>query len=299
MTASNSGNGASVNGGTVTSMGSGSRGCRDHVHFLDAYIDGELEPAQLLEVESHVSECAGCRERVDLDRATRASLKRAVKARTSEDFRARALAAMTAEKARGEAREQGAASSSGGAWRTMLPLASAAALALAFGSMGRGAATAGGNSDAKHAGFGDDLLAELINEHSSPLPPERTDPKEVRALEQYVGVPVHPATFEKGGARLVGGRILPVAQQRAAMLQYVIGTGAGQQRVSVFIYDPNKIQVQGTQLAPRAVGTSEVRVGRANGYSVAITQRDGIGYAVASDLDTDRSAQLAAMADQD
>ena len=83
------------------------------------------------------------------------------------------------------------------------------------------------------------------------------------------------------------------------MLQYVIGTGAGQQRVSVFIYDPSKIQVQSAQLAPRAVGTSEVRVGHANGYSVAITQRDGIGYAVASDLDSDRSAQLAALADQE
>lgn len=80
------------------------------------------------------------------------------------------------------------------------------------------------------------------------------------------------------------------------MLQYVIGTGVGQQRVSVFIYDPSKVEVHGAQLAPRAIGGGEVRVGKANGYSVAITQRDGVGYAVASELDTDQSAQLAVMA---
>src|SRR5207247_10826982 len=127
---------------------------REHVRFLDAYLDGELEPAQLLDIEAHVTSCAHCRERVELDRATRASLKKAVKARGPEALRARALAAMTAEKARGDAREQGSAANQGSAWRTMLPLASAAALALAFGSMGRGGATAGGNSDTVHGGFG-------------------------------------------------------------------------------------------------------------------------------------------------
>jgi anti-sigma factor RsiW len=241
---------------------------------------------------------------VELDRATRSSLKRQFKLTAPptsqmDSLRARALAAMTAEKARGEARQEAATGGQGAAWRTFVPLASAAALALAFGSMGKGGGTAGGNSDTVRAGFGEDLLGELVAMHSRPLPPERTDPKEVRALEQYVGVPVHPATFEKAGARLVGGRILPVNKQNTAMLQYVIGSGAGQQRVSVFIYDPSKIQVQSAQLAARAVGTSEVRVGKQNGYSVAITQRDGVGYAVASELDADHSAQLAALADQD
>jgi hypothetical protein len=69
--------------------------------------------------------------------------------------------------------------------------------------------------------------------------------------------------------------------------------------MSVFIYDPQKIQVSDASLTPRAVGTAHVRVGRSNGYSVAVTQNRGIGYALASDLDPDRSAELAALADQD
>jgi anti-sigma factor (TIGR02949 family) len=272
------------------------RGCRDHVRMLDAYLDGVLEPTQLLEVEKHVTECESCRERVELDRAVRASLKRAVKAGAPSGLRARALAAMQAEKARSAARPL----ESPPAWKTFVPLASAAALALAFGALGKGGSTVGGNSDAVHAGMGDELLQELIAEHSRPLPPDRTDPKDVRAMEQYVGVPVHTSAFERAGARLVGGRVMPVhGSQRAAMLQYVIGTGDHAQRVSVFIYDPSKIQVHTNDLAPRSIGTSEVSVGRSSGYSVAVTQNGGVGYAVASDLDAEHSAQLAALANED
>jgi hypothetical protein len=65
--------------------------------------------------------------------------------------------------------------------------------------------------------------------------------------------------------------------------------------VSLFVYDAQKIQIGTANLAPREVGTAEVRVGREKGYSVAATQRAGVGYVVAGDLDPDRSAQLAAM----
>ena len=40
------------------------------------------------------------------------------------------------------------------------------------------------------------------------------------------------------------------------------------------------------------VGTAEVRVGQADGHSVAVTQRDGVGYAFATDLDPMESAEL-------
>ena len=268
--------------------------CRDRVRLLDAYVDGELEPAQLLDVEGHVADCVGCRERVELHRATSASLKRTTKAAAPDGLRSRALAAMMAEKARGEARAP--VQPQAGAWRSFVPLASAAALALAFGSLGRG--QTGG--DSVHAGMGDELLQELIAEHSRPLPSyDRTDAVGARELEQYVGVPVHPAAFERSGARFVGGRVMPVqGAQRAAMLQYVIGSGEKAQRVSVFIYDQSKIQVRGTDLAPRSIGTAQVRVGRDHGYSVAVTQNGGIGYAVASDLDAEHSAQLAALAQE-
>jgi hypothetical protein len=69
--------------------------------------------------------------------------------------------------------------------------------------------------------------------------------------------------------------------------------------VTVLVYDPEKIQVGNANLAPREVGTAEVRVGQEKGYSVVVTQRAGVGYLLASDLDPDRSVQLAAMIDED
>jgi hypothetical protein len=61
------------------------------------------------------------------------------------------------------------------------------------------------------------------------------------------------------------------------------------------VYDAQKIQVGTTNLAPREIGSAEVRVGSEKGYSVALTERGGVGYLVASDLDQEKSAQLAAM----
>jgi hypothetical protein len=66
--------------------------------------------------------------------------------------------------------------------------------------------------------------------------------------------------------------------------------------VSVLIYDAQKLpEVGRANLSPRAIGTAEVRVGTQRGYSVAATQRAGVGYLLASDMDPDKNAELAAM----
>jgi anti-sigma factor RsiW len=275
--------------------------CRDRSRMLGPYLDGELEAGKLVEIDEHVGKCETCREEAQLLCAMRGSLKRVVRGAAPSDLRQRIGNAMAAERAREGARADADAESFGtivpiahlGSWRTMVPLATAAALALVWG-----AATRSGQSVAGEARAGlvaDDLLAELVAEHSQPLPNE-VDAKGVRGLERYVGVPVRPGSFERAGAHLMGGRVVPFHSQRAAMLQYEFGTGDNIQRVSVLVYDAQKIQVgSATSLAPREVGTAEVRVGREKGYSVAAAERAGVGYLVASDLDQDRSAQLAAM----
>ena len=289
--------------------------CRDYVRLLGSFLDGELDPPGMLEVESHVSRCNGCSEHVELLRATRASMQRTVRRNAPDALRNRIAVAMNAEVARTQSREaretqldeqasqerqdrdEKRACSGLLGWRTMVPLASAAALALFWGAATRGPANANHvGSPEQTAGIGDDLLAELVAEHSQPLPPEATDAKSVRGLEKYVGLPLHTGSFEKGGARLVGGRVIPMRQMRAAMLQYVVMNGDEPRRVSVIVYDPSKIQVNASDLSPRAVGTARVQVGQSKGYSVAVTQRGGVGYALATDMDADRSAQFVARA---
>lgn len=245
----------------------------------------------MVEVDEHVEHCEGCRERVLLDEATRHSLKQASKIEAPADLKSRIAAAMIAEGARGQARDKASGRNSG--WRTVVPLATAAAFALAWGAMSRGPLARTTASDTVRAGFGDDLLSELVAEHSRPLPPERTDPSKVSELGQYIGVPVHANSFHRENSHFVGGRVLPVHQGRAAMLQYEIQQGGETRRVSVFVFDPRRISVDGDDFTTRPVGTSEVRVGRANGYSVAVTQRAGVGYALASDMDERQTAELA------
>jgi len=266
--------------------------CRDCGHLLGAFVDGELETSRQLEVEAHVEECESCRERVLLENAMRVSLKRALKESAGDGLRARVMGAMKAEADRASARTE--SQKKGAAWRTIVPLASAAAFALAWSAMSRGPLARTTYGTESHAGFGDDLLAELVAEHSLPPPPECTNPQNVGQLEQYVGVPVRASTFHgQGETRLVGGCVLPVRDERAAMLRYEISKGGETRRVSIIVFDPRKIQINDPDLQARPIGTSEVRVGRSRGYSVAVTQRAGVGYALASDMDMGKTAELA------
>ena len=297
-------------------------GCKSMGMLLGAHLDGQLDTVKTLEVEEHVAGCETCRERLALDRAMRGSLKRAVKADAPADIRSRIMASLAAETAREEARESIGASSADvvvasafdvGArvgrrptmlrsWkvaRTMIPLASAAALVMAWGAAGKQPILSGGASDTMvPAGLSDDLLRDIVGQHSHSLPPEQADPKQVRQFERYVGVPVRVPHFSN--AQFVGGRLVPLhGGERAAMLQYEVKQGGNTQRVTVFVYDPRKIQIGGANLAPRAIGTAEVRVGEADGYSVAVTTHGGVGYAMASDLDADSSAKLVSAVDRE
>jgi len=312
--------------------------CKAMGLLLGAHLDGQLDPVKTLEVEDHIAACEVCRERLALDLAVRGSLKKAVKTGAPDEVRARMLAAMAGESVRQTARDEslrdessyegdrgdrgdraqresaldasaGRASSAGRRpsmlrhWRTMLPLASAAALVMAWGAAGKQPVVHGMPDTMVPAGLSDDLLRDFVAQHSRPVPPEQQDPKQVRQFERYVGVPVHISQFtqQNGGqhARFVGGRLVPVhGGERAAMLQYEMQQGNGVQRVTVFVYDPRKIQVGGPNLAARAVGTAEVRVGQTDGYSVAITQHGGVGYTIASDLDPESSANLVAVVER-
>jgi len=181
--------------------------------MLGPYLDGELETATFIELDEHIGACDTCREEAKLLSAMRGSLKRVLQTSPPHALRERIGNALRAERVR-EAHSHAETDALGAgtwpvrlaSWRTMGPLATAAAFALLWGAASRSPQPA--SSEAR-AGFGDDLLAELVAEHSRPLPPDATGPEAVRKLGRYVDVPVRPASFERGGARFVGGRVMP------------------------------------------------------------------------------------------
>ena len=77
--------------------------CRDLAFAVETYLDGELEPGQIVEVESHAAHCPACRERVALDRAVRTSLQQIARPAAPSSLRERLEARLEAERLRAEA----------------------------------------------------------------------------------------------------------------------------------------------------------------------------------------------------
>lgn len=283
--------------------------CRKVSPLLPTHLDGELDNATTVEVEEHTAACANCREQLLFQQSMKRSIKRAMPGEApSADFRAKLLQKISA--AHGSVAEGSVTPSVAEtehastetpavdnkvfplrtrarrsfSWGTIVPFAAAAAALFAWKFHGGGI---------RSANAADGPLDDIVAEHARPLPCDSHSPDEVRQLERYVGVPVRPQVLG-GSAKLVGGRVLPLHRERAAMLQYELQRGSGQapQRVSVFIYDPRRIQVDRSDFKAQTVGKAEVRVGHSNGYSVAVAEHHGVGYVLASDLDPDLSAQL-------
>jgi anti-sigma factor RsiW len=277
--------------------------CHRISSMVSPLIDGALDNASTIEVEEHVAACANCQERLTFAQAMKVSVKRGAQASVPSDARARMLRAMQAASQSGEADVAATTALAVVDVVETAPLVvDAEESNVRTLSRGRRSMRAAGWTIAIAASVAffvvpkiqrnkahTPTLADIMAEHSRPLPPESNDPKAVRQFERYVGVPVRPMQFAQ--SRWVGGRVLPVQHERAAMMQYEVNRGGQAQRVSMFIYDPSRIRVESSNFEARAVGSSEVRVGHANGYSVAVTEREGVGYLVASDLDGDMSAE--------
>jgi anti-sigma factor RsiW len=270
-----------------------STGCRHFVPLLEPFRDGELGPADVVDVESHLVECERCAERLRLGEAVRVSLKEFVRADApvTESFEKRIAAALSAERERQERLDSpnelhGRMLS----WRGIVPIAAAAAVVMVWAASANNRAT-----DGAHVAKGDvasppasveKLLEELVANHQRSTGPQFTEQTLLPQLETEVGVPVRAPNFKQYGAHWEGVSVVPVSNQRAASLRYRI---AGH-KLTVYIYDASRVPVRST-LQQRVVRDEPVYVG----LSIAATERNnGVGYAIATDLNKDESAELVA-----
>lgn len=315
---------------------------------VETFLDGELEPSQVVDVETHLTSCGCCREKVALHRSVRASLRTVVPLKAPSSLRDRVRCAMAAEAARTSGpvdavvvapvveaapaalvpvasalptapaatplpivvrRGRAPRKPASGPMRAryLVPFAVAAAAAFAVASksplpdpnaappLGQASIynTAGVASVAAGSMGLDGILDDLVSLHAQPLPPEVTQQDEVRRFDPFVGVPVEPPKLQPFGAKWVGGRVLPIRDSRAAMLQYAMGGG---HRVTVYVYDPRRVRQESRTLQARTVRNASVLVGSVRGYNVAATERQGVGYALATDLGDAESAELVAAA---
>jgi anti-sigma factor RsiW len=269
--------------------------CEDLRCGIDAFVDGELHPSEMLAMDRHLEGCASCAEVVSARRHMRRAVRSAVAAaRPSEALRARVSAAMLeASEAAGRQADVLSVAPRMLSWRVVGPMAAAAALALVVGAASKSRlphAQAPESFATASATSMDSVLEDLIDQHAQPLRPEVTSANDIARFDQYVGVPVRAPTLQRYQGTLIGGRVVPVRHQRAAMLQYELGNG---HRVSVYVYNPRQIRIAATpRLREQLVENAPVYVGYVRGYSVAVTDKRGVGYAVASDLDEVESSRM-------
>ena len=272
-------------------------GCRQFVTLLDAYADGELEPEHVLEIEAHLADCGGCSSRLQLEHATKKSLRREVYAQSepSAAFRDRILASFQAEAER-EAVSNLDASKRGGmlSWSSIIPLAAAAAIALVFAKPDTHPNAS--HTDSKKLSTAsatplsfEQVLDELVDRHIDRSSPEVTEPSLLDSMEPEVGVPVHFPSLAQYGAHWQGGKIVPIRDQRAASLRFMVDG----HRMTVYVYNSERFPV-GHSLKRRVVRNEPVYTGWKRGYSIATTDRHGVGYAVATDLGEDEGAEIVA-----
>ena len=105
-----------------------------------------------------------------------------------------------------------------------------------------------------------------------------------------VHVQVRRPAFKPLGASFNGARVHPVSDRGALLqVQYTVPDG---KRITMYVFNPRVLPVQATRLEPRVVRHRPMLVGRLRGYSVAALEQSGVGYAFASDLDTDESTKM-------
>jgi anti-sigma factor RsiW len=132
----------------------------------------------------------------------------------------------------------------------------------------------------------DKFIDDLVEAHIQPPPPEVTDYDGLDRFNPYLGVRVPRPQLSQLGARYLGARM----HRHAAMLQYSVADG--RRRVTLYVFDPTRMPVQANRLEPVVVGNNHLFVGHVRGYAVAASERDGIGYALASDLPDKDTEQL-------
>lgn len=275
--------------------------CHELARCLSAYVDGELEASQIVAIEDHADVCAACASRIAFAKACRSSVRNEVKSGHVPDaMRMRAAIAVA------QAREDSAQNDTMVGPNKLLslriagPIAAAAAFALVWAAVARmPSRTAGLPLDAPGAATAaamlsiDSFLEDLVEQHANPLPPETTNPSDVESFDKFIGVPVHTVsapTVPAFHGRWLGGRMMPMREQRAAMLQYQLDNG---RRITVYVYNPGRIRVAASpRLRAEVVGNAPMYVGYVRGYSVAVTDKRGVGYALASDLDEQENSKL-------
>jgi anti-sigma factor (TIGR02949 family) len=235
--------------------------CGEALRFIHAYVDGEFSVEDRAEMDEHLRACETCRE----EARVQARFKSAVRARLDRPAAPARLRARIEETL--DAETGGRSFWQRMRWRLGPAIVASGALATFMFFSDRPSSSP--------------IVEQSILDHVKNLPVEVAgpDPDGVGSwFHGKVDFPVRPPRLG-GQAQLLGGRIGHLGPKHAAYLVY---SGPGGRKVSVFIFDPSGLPSGSPQRV--MVGNRPVYMSAHRGYQVAMFQDHGVGYAVAADL---------------
>jgi anti-sigma factor RsiW len=229
-----------------------------------AYLDDELAPEERRELETHLTECTGCRGEVDSARADQSLIQTSLAApRASDSMRmrlARSLDEADRETARAERRRMSS-------W--LLPgsaiLAAAAAIAVFVG-----AGTP--SSPTSVSPRGKSIAQVAVKQQARALPLEVEGPGTRPWLRQNFASMDLPQV-EGPGSKLIGARLLPVDGHDGALLEYAITFDSRPARLKVLVVEDLRDDEMKDGDEVQA-GDRTVRVSSAQGHTF-VTYVDG------------------------
>lgn len=238
--------------------------CKENQKYLDAYVDGELEPSRMIEVEAHLESCDGCQSLVLVKRRLIAELSGFRNIQAPDNLRKRI------ENLRGGRHRLRN-------WIAVaVPLAAAASFLLIMLNGTRSAP-----NDEKAA----EVVSDLVARHSIELPMEVKGPDPVQAASWFRGkvdFPVRAPSLNVQQASFEGARLSNVREHQAAHMTYNVEG----HRVTLMIFHRQNTLLDGGRHV--RIDNRDILLGRRNGFNVAVLLDGDMAYALSSDLSQDR-----------
>jgi anti-sigma factor RsiW len=240
--------------------------CAGCVKFMDAYMDGELEPGMMLQVDDHLTECSDCSALFKLKTKMKTMLKEQTQVKAPPHLRQaienRSTSAVPFFKP-----------------LFIAPLAAAAVIIFAVFSQ---------VSDSKENRIAA-LLNDVVDHHVRELPLEITRSTGQNAAGWFHGkvdFPVQPLSTGIKNVSFQGARVSNVREHPAAEMSYLVDG----QKVTFMTFPAANIMLRSKHA--KTVNGHTYFIGQHNGYNVAMTRRGDIIYAVSSGLPVSRLVSL-------
>lgn len=242
--------------------------CKENQKYLDAYVDGELDPSRMLEVETHLESCDGCQSLVLVKRRLIHELSGYSEVRAPDHLRKKV------ENLRGgQHRFRN--------WMAVtVPLAAAASFLVIVLNVGMSA------PDDEQAA---EVVSDVVARHSGELPMEVTGPDPAQAASWFRGkvdFPVRAPSLNVHQASFEGARVSNVREHQAAHMIYNVEG----HRVTLMIFNRQNTLLDGGRHV--RVDNKDILLGRRNGFNVAVLLDGDMAYALSSDLSQERLLTL-------